>query len=322
MWKTWSPLFPQKSSGVMGSGSRHISLCWTRWILCKVCLSSLSTTKNPYWWWLTIKCMVWISVSAVYLPKEVIIETCVIYIMQNLFDQHKEHRTISLNAHYLVIFKNPRDGSQIVHLAKQMYPGKNHYVRQAFALAKASRISCGRFETDHSRRDEVTKSYFPQWSTGSLCGRYIRLGKRIRDHWMSRRRRVYIGMTSRVKRQAPLLLASAKAHPHVCKAILRGADKELLQCLSECALNILKGNVTLKPSEKARLTKYRQKLRKVADKKVSLKQKHKILQTGGFAPALLAPLLAPLIAPLAKRAVGGLARKAVGGLLQGVLDKI
>ena len=59
----------------------------------------------------------------------------VIYIVQNLFDQHKEHRTISLNAHYLVIFKNPRDGSQIVHLAKQMYPGKNQYVRQAFALA-------------------------------------------------------------------------------------------------------------------------------------------------------------------------------------------
>ena len=59
----------------------------------------------------------------------------VIYIMQNLFDQHKEHCTISLNAHYLVIFKNPRDGSQIVHLAKQMYPGKTHYVRQAFALA-------------------------------------------------------------------------------------------------------------------------------------------------------------------------------------------
>ena len=59
----------------------------------------------------------------------------IIYIVQNLFDQHKEHRTISLNSHYLVIFKNPRDGSQIVHLAKQMYPGKTHYLRRAFALA-------------------------------------------------------------------------------------------------------------------------------------------------------------------------------------------
>ena len=87
-------------------------------------------------------------------------------------------------------------------------------------------------------------------------------------------------------------------------------------------MNILKGNVSLKPSDKARLTKYRQKLRKVADKKVSLKQKHKIVQTGGFAPAILAPLLAPLIVPLAKKALPGLARKAVGGIIQGVMDKL
>ena len=53
----------------------------------------------------------------------------------DLFDQHKDHLTISLNTHYLVIFKNPRDGSQIVNLTKQMYPGKTHYVRQAFVLA-------------------------------------------------------------------------------------------------------------------------------------------------------------------------------------------
>lgn len=59
----------------------------------------------------------------------------IIYIVQNLFDKNKEHRTISLNAHYLVIFKNPRDGSQIVHLAKQMYPGKSAYVKDAFTFA-------------------------------------------------------------------------------------------------------------------------------------------------------------------------------------------
>ena len=112
--------------------------------------------------------------------------------------------------------------------------------------------------------------------------------------------------TSRLKRQVPLLLVLAKAHPSVCKTILRSADRDLLQCLSECALNILKGNVKLKPSDKARLTKYRQKLRKVADKRVSLIEKHNIVQTGGFALALMAPLMAPLIAPLAKGALSGL----------------
>lgn len=39
----------------------------------------------------------------------------VMYLVQNLFGKNKEQRTISLNSHYLVVFKNPRDASQIVH---------------------------------------------------------------------------------------------------------------------------------------------------------------------------------------------------------------
>ena len=46
----------------------------------------------------------------------------VIYIVQNLFHQGKDHRTISLNSHYTVLFKNPRDKSQAIHLGRQMYP--------------------------------------------------------------------------------------------------------------------------------------------------------------------------------------------------------
>ena len=49
---------------------------------------------------------------------------CVIYIVQNLFHQGKGNRSISLNSHYLVLFKNPRDKLQILTLAKQMYPSE------------------------------------------------------------------------------------------------------------------------------------------------------------------------------------------------------
>ena len=48
----------------------------------------------------------------------------VIYIVQHLFNKGKEHRTISLNSHYIVVFKNPRDSSQIIHLTKQAYPSR------------------------------------------------------------------------------------------------------------------------------------------------------------------------------------------------------
>ena len=41
--------------------------------------------------------------------------------------QGKGSRSISLNSHYLVLFKNPRDKLQILTLAKQMYPGQTDF---------------------------------------------------------------------------------------------------------------------------------------------------------------------------------------------------
>jgi len=45
-----------------------------------------------------------------------------VLITQNLFHQGPSSRDISLNSKYIVVFKNPRDKSQIVHLARQAYP--------------------------------------------------------------------------------------------------------------------------------------------------------------------------------------------------------
>ena len=56
----------------------------------------------------------------------------VIYIVQNLFNQDKMMRTVSLNAHYLLLFKNPRDKSQIRTLAQQMYPTRVSFLIDAF----------------------------------------------------------------------------------------------------------------------------------------------------------------------------------------------
>jgi len=46
----------------------------------------------------------------------------IIFIMQNLFPPGKDARTRSLNTHYYVILKNPRDKSQIEFLARQIIP--------------------------------------------------------------------------------------------------------------------------------------------------------------------------------------------------------
>ena len=47
--------------------------------------------------------------------------------MQNLFHQGKGSRSISLNSHYLELFKNPCDKLQVLTLAKQMYHGRTNF---------------------------------------------------------------------------------------------------------------------------------------------------------------------------------------------------
>ena len=64
--------------------------------------------------------------------------TSVIYLVQNLFPKNKESRTISLNSQYIVVFKNPRDVSQMTTLAKQMYSGRVKFVQEAFADATST----------------------------------------------------------------------------------------------------------------------------------------------------------------------------------------
>ena len=56
----------------------------------------------------------------------------VIFILQKIFHRGKELRDMSLNCHYLVLFKSPRDSSQVNHLAKQMFPGHMKYMQEAF----------------------------------------------------------------------------------------------------------------------------------------------------------------------------------------------
>ena len=56
----------------------------------------------------------------------------VIYVSQNLFVKNKENRTISLNTHYFVLFKNPRDASQIACLGRQIYPNDVKHFNEAF----------------------------------------------------------------------------------------------------------------------------------------------------------------------------------------------
>lgn len=56
----------------------------------------------------------------------------VFLITQNLFHQGRGQRDISLNANYIVFFKNPRDRGQIQHLARQVCPEDPRFLQEAY----------------------------------------------------------------------------------------------------------------------------------------------------------------------------------------------
>jgi len=59
----------------------------------------------------------------------------VVFLAQNLFPKNKFARTMSLNAHYMILFKNPRDVSQFANLARQMYPKTSQFAVEAYRNA-------------------------------------------------------------------------------------------------------------------------------------------------------------------------------------------
>ena len=88
-------------------------------------------------------------------------DTSIIHLVQNFFDKDHSHRTIGLNATYIVLFKNPRDMSQVSHLDKQVYPGGNGLLTAAYHNAAAAR--------DHSYMvidfNQATPEKFPLHNT-------------------------------------------------------------------------------------------------------------------------------------------------------------
>ena len=98
-------------------------------------------------------------------------------------------------------------------------------------------------------------------------------------------------MAHSLKKHADVLNVLVKTKPKVQKAIIQTADKDLVNCLCDCALNVLKANVPLTPSQKRKLARHKQGLRALISPKTSVSKKRKVLQTGGFLPALLGPIL-------------------------------
>jgi len=87
----------------------------------------------------------------------------VVYLTQNLFDKNKYARTISLNAHYLALFKNPQDATQFATLAREMYPYASKFAIEAYKDATSAPYGYLLIDLkpDHGDRCRLRTNVFP-----------------------------------------------------------------------------------------------------------------------------------------------------------------
>jgi DNA polymerase III delta prime subunit len=83
------------------------------------------------------------------------LNTTVILLTQNIFSKNRVFRDISLNATYIVIFKNPRDASQISHFARQFAPSNYRYIVDAFKECTKSPYSYMLFDHHQASIDSI-----------------------------------------------------------------------------------------------------------------------------------------------------------------------
>lgn len=101
-------------------------------------------------------------------------------------------------------------------------------------------------------------------------------------------------MSKRVKKHGELLKFLSHCKHHTAKSVLNSASPDVLNCISEVCLNILKGRVAVTPKQKSSLVRYKNIIRQLAQKKTSHTKKRKLIQKGGFV-GVLGKILANLL---------------------------
>jgi len=93
----------------------------------------------------------------------------------------------------------------------------------------------------------------------------------------------------------PILKKIARIKEVKWHAQLKDCERDIIECFSKCAKNVLNNNVTLKKGQFDQLKKKRTDVQKLAHPRTSLKQKRCILsQKGGFVTVLLVPAIMAL----------------------------
>ena len=99
-------------------------------------------------------------------------------------------------------------------------------------------------------------------------------------------------MSKRMKNYIPYLQVVDRSKPKVRKVKIEHGPSDVIVCICECSINVLKVTVPVSASQKRLLSRYKKHLRALANKKISQAKKKLLNQKGGN---LLTALLPPVI---------------------------
>jgi len=177
-----------------------------------------------------------------------------VLITEDLFHQGPSSRDISLNSKYIVVFKNPRDKTQIVHLARQVYPENISSFHTTYVETCKDPHTYLFFDLTQSINDllRFSTKIFP----GEMCD-FLHL----------------YSIMNRLKSQLHFLHVLKDPKHHARRTLLAFANDELIKAIVECAINKQNGNNKLTQEEKGKLKKYKNRLRALVNPKISFKSK-------------------------------------------------
>ena len=123
-----------------------------------------------------------------------------------------------------------------------------------------------RFASTNTRKFSIAYKHSPGQATNCIRKTYIVTYKFVS-------RAFFVIMSKRMREHMPYLQVLSHCKPKLRKLILQHGSPNLVTCVCECALNILKGTVPLTDRQKRSLSRYKTHLRLLANKKVSRKKK-------------------------------------------------
>ena len=104
----------------------------------------------------------------------------VIYLVQNVHNHGKRQRTISLNSHYSVVFRNGRDASQFRTMAYQICPNNYKWLIDTFTDATCKPY--GYLVMDHHHSTHENQTVVTNILPGEQLPYYIKSNAQVRRH--------------------------------------------------------------------------------------------------------------------------------------------